>query len=195
MAPPVAIPSFSGLAWGLIFAGALSASASALACQPSPAPVPPPPPLPGESPDDYDARVLAEQRARQEKEAAELRAARSERETTLWAEAPRILAVEVIEGPRIRKQKRAYREMEIRLRPLVAARGFTPERPFVMRYRMEFNICGYEGGEHFRSVQTGDRLALFAAEGEVRYDALLGAINHATAVNDDTISLLGDARP
>jgi hypothetical protein len=188
------MPSFSGLARSLIVAGALSASASVLACQPAPAPAPPPPPLPGESPDDYDARVLAEQRARQEQEAAELRAARSQRESTLWAEAPRILAVEVIEGPRIRKQKRAYREMEIRLRPLVAARGFTPERPFVMRYRMEFNICGYEGGEHFRSVQTGDRLALFAAEGEVRYDALLGAISQAIAVNDDTISLLGDAR-
>lgn len=178
------MPSFSGLAWGLIFAGALSASASALACQPSPAPVLPPPPLPGESPDDYDARVLAEQRARQEQEAAELRAARLQRETTLWAEAPRI-----------RKQKRTHREMEIRLRPLVAARGLTPERPFALRYRMEFNICGYEGGEHFRSVQTGDRLALFAAEGRLGYDALLGAINHATAVNDDTISLLGDARP
>jgi hypothetical protein len=179
----------------MLFAGALSASASALACQPAPAPAPPPPPLPDESPDDYEARVLAEQRARQEREAAELRVARSQRETTLWAEAPRILAVEVIEAPRIRKQKPTHREMEIRLRPLAAARGLAPDRDFTLRYRMEFNICGYEGGEHLRSAQTGDRLALFAAAGKLGYDLLLGAINQTVAVNQDTISLLRDARP
>jgi hypothetical protein len=187
--------SFSRLAAGVLAAASLLASAGAYACQPPPSPPPPPRPVPGESQEDYRTRTIAALRAHDEREAAELRASRLRWENRLWDDAPRIFAAEVIDGPRITKQKRTHRDMVVRLRPLAAARGLAPDRPFTLRYRMDWTTCGYDGGDHVSFAQTGDVIALFAAEGRLRYETLLGGINRAIAVRDDTITLLGGPRP
>lgn len=186
---------FRLIARAALAAASLSWAAGALACQPPPAPPPPPPPMPGESEADYRARALAALRAHDERESAELRAGRLRHETRLWDEAAQIIVVEVIEGPRIRKQKPTHRQMEVRLRPVTAVRGSAPARPVALRYRLEFNICGYEDGHHFRTAQPGDMLVLFAGPGKLAYDTLLGGIGKSLAIKDETISLLSGARP
>jgi hypothetical protein len=137
---------------------------------------------------------MAVLRDHEERKAAELREARLRHETLLWTEATRIFAAEVIEAPRIIRQTPTYRRMEIRLRPVATARGLAPRKAFTLRYRLEFNICGYDDSHLFRAVRVGDALVLFAGPGKISYAALLDGISQADAVKEETVSLLQMAR-
>lgn len=187
--------SFSSIARAGLAAASLLAAAGALACQPPSAPPPPPAHLPGETPEEYRARLIAAMRAHDERKAAELREGQLRRETWLWGEAATIFAAEVIEGPRVTSQRPTHRMMAIRLRPLAAARGAAPRKPFTLRYRLDFNICGYDDTHHFRAVQAGDAMVLFAGAGKLSYAALLDGISQSNAVKDETVTLLRQARP
>lgn len=161
-----AVRGFS-LLLGLVAAVALALPDTALACQPAPPPPPLPPLLYGETEDEYSARSELLRRAEHEHQETARRAARLKWETELWESSDRILAVEVLEAPRIRKQSTKGRDHEIILRSLTAARGDKARPRFVVRYETEFSICGYYGAEYFRGVAAGDVLVLHATDGKL----------------------------
>jgi hypothetical protein len=165
----------------------------ALACQPA-TPPPLPPPNYGETPEEYDARLKTEARLRSERLEAEARAARLERETSLWASSERIFLVEVLEAPRIVKERPTHRRMEIILRTLASARGDKAPERLKLRYDRQFSICGYYGSDYFTSAKAGDLMALFAAGGKLSGATINDAISATTATHPETLGLLEQAR-
>ncbi|MFN3990456.1 MAG: hypothetical protein ACK4IS_09370 [Erythrobacter sp.] len=178
---------------GFAVCGMLALPQAAHACQPS-FPPPPPPPLYGESEEEYRARVLAEQRAREEREQAEAAAARLKWESSLWDSAERVVAVAVLAAPRIQKQHPTHRTMEIVLRPITMARGMALPGRLKLRYDRQFSICGYSGAEYFSKAEEGDVMVLFTKGGKLDGQAILDASSAANAAHPDTLALLERAR-
>jgi len=178
---------------GLAACMAVALPQSAWACQPA-VPPQPPPPLYGESQEEYKARVLAEQRAREEREQAEAAAARLTWEGSLWDSAARVVAVEVVAAPRIHKERPTHRTMEIVLRPITTARGGALPRRLTLRYDRQFSICGFYGAEYFSKAGPGDVMVLFAKSGKFNGQAMLDASSAANAAHPETLALLERAR-
>lgn len=182
---------------GLVAAAMLVAAQGASACQPSPPPPPPPPPLYGETHEEYVARVAAIRLAEIAEAEAARRAARLAREGELWASADRIIAVQVIAAPRIRKENTKGRDVEIVLRPLAVGKGGKGGKAaqrIKLRYRMQFSICGYYGADYFTDVAAGDLMVLFAGEGKLSGKNIADGTIEQNAVHPETLALLAQAR-
>ncbi len=165
---------------------------SALACQPA-IPPPLPPPHYGETSEEYDARLKTEARLRSERLEAEARAVRLEWESSLWASSERIVLVEVLEAPRIVKERETHRRMEIVLRTLASARGDKAPERLKLRYDRQFSICGYYGSDYFTEAKPGDLMALFATGDKLNGETVSDAIGAAKATHPETLALLGQA--
>jgi hypothetical protein len=173
--------------WLVTGAGLALLTAPVAACPP-PAYVRPPA-FPGESNEDYNARIEAQAQRYAEAERVQRQTAQRQREHDLWRSATRILVAEVegISAPR-QRQGETYQVMTLRI--IETARG--------PRISQRARLKTYSGGDACivppgPEYPTGGRLVLFARQGALTDASVIGWSNAELSTHPETLALLARA--
>jgi hypothetical protein len=165
-------------------AGLALLAAPAAACSP-PAYVRPPA-FPGESDEDYNARIEAQ--ARRDAEAARVgrETAQRQREDELWRSASRIVVAEVkgISAPRQRRGE-AYQVLTLRL--ISAARGPGGVQRVRLKTYIGGDACIGPAGPEY---PMEGRLVLFARQGALTDASVIDWSNAERSTHPETLELL-----
>jgi len=173
--------------WLAAGAGLAMLAAPAAACSP-PAYVRPPA-FPGESDEDYNARIEAQSQRYAEAERVQREAAQRQREDDLWRSASRIVVARVtgISAPRHRRGE-TYQVMTLRL--IGAARGpGGVQRVRLKTYGGGDACMGPPGPEYPRE----GRLVLFARQGALTDASVIDWSNAERSTHPETLALLSRA--
>lgn len=173
--------------WLAVGAGLALLAAPAAACS-APAYVRPPA-FPGESDEDYNARIEAQARSYAEAARVGRETAQRQREDDLWRSASRIIVVRVtgISAPRHRRGE-TYQVMTLRL--IGAARGPGGAQRVRLKTYSGGDACiGPAGPEYPRE----GRLVLFARQGALTDASVIGWTNAELSTHPETLALLSRA--